>query len=565
MKRSLLAVLLSLAFRLPAHAAPLAKPDWAGIWGIWGGETVSTEGKPWFKGTLVTVTWRQIEPADNQFNFRPLDERIQRAADKGLYVMCIVYHGTKTPEWAYEQGVPRVEVTNRNNTAYPYYLAPAFKRLLKRMIARTADHITKELPPDLRKRVIGVQGPAGKSGDPQPYQKGHAFDARYDINQSGEEWQAYNREIFQAYMEAYRGADPPIVPLLKPVPSTHEWLMQHGMPGWRKTFQVAQMYQMPGEEKLLWLRDLRLQSAAGPGPVIRLRGEFDHATGDPSAWFQEAPAWNMYWQCLWMLTYGVDIFNIRKEPLTDCAPYVEAFTFFTKYAGCLDPATSPGAWCALRDGLDIADTDRFPEDAFGKLNGIKSPDRYTNIARAFAPWGAVMGDAVAASTLDGLTYARTSKAMNDVACRVWRGNYALFMTQHDPLGTSQGHWRVGAKDQPYGRYARGFNHAAGQDAMCFRLADGFFGGEPLASRQPVRVRVVYFDKGTGSWALKYDGVDDPAKTACTVTKRDTGRWKEITVTLSDGHFGRRCPNGTDLMLVNTDAEDDIFHIVELTR
>ena len=37
------------------------------------------------------------------------------------------------------------------------------------------------------------------------------------------------------------------------------------------------------------------------------------------------------------------------------------------------------------------------------------------------------------------------------------------------------------------------------------------------------------------------------------------------VTLNDAYFGNSCPRGADLMLVNTDTEDDIFHMIELTR
>ena len=40
--------------------------------------------------------------------------------------------------------------------------------------------------------------------------------------------------------------------------------------------------------------------------------------------------------------------------------------------------------------------------------------------------------------------------------------------------------------------------------MYFDIADRFFGGKPLDSAYPVIVRVVYFDSGSGSWALTYD-------------------------------------------------------------
>jgi hypothetical protein len=65
--------------------------------------------------------------------------------------------------------------------------------------------------------------------------------------------------------------------------------------------------------------------------------------------------------------------------------------------------------------------------------------------------------------------------------------------------------------------------------------------------------------------LKYDAQDDSQKTAFTVTKTNTGRWLEKVATISDGYFGNRMPNKSDLMLMNLDAEDDTFHMIELTR
>ncbi|MEJ7672666.1 MAG: hypothetical protein WKF59_08120 [Chitinophagaceae bacterium] len=60
-----------------------------------------------------------------------------------------------------------------------------------------------------------------------------------------------------------------------------------------------------------------------------------------------------------------------------CRAYVQqtrqaqiiTFRFFNQYAGQRDPATATGAFCILRDVLDIADTDRFPESEFGKQEG----------------------------------------------------------------------------------------------------------------------------------------------------------------------------------------------------
>jgi hypothetical protein len=140
----------------------------------------------------------------------------------------------------------------------------------------------------------------------------------------------------------------------------------------------------------------------------------------------------------------------------------------------------------------------------------------------------------------------------------------LYLHQLEAEATSVGLWRVGPKDQPYGRFARRFDHAAGKDAMAFDLADGFF-GEPHNGRYPVEVRVVYFDEGKGRWALQYDAMSNPQKTAVEVTKKGTNRWQEVRVTIADGAFNNRGPQRSDLRLVNLDAEDDTFHLVEITR
>lgn len=80
----------------------------------------------------------------------------------------------------------------------------------------------------------------------------------------------------------------------------------------------------------------------------------------------------------------------------------------------------------------------------------------------------------------------------------------------------------------------------------------------------VEIRLVYFDQGTGSFALHYDAVSDGDQRAFEVVKTDSGSFKEHVVTVTDAHFGNRGPRSCDISLLNTDAEDDIFHMVEVT-
>jgi len=546
------------------------RPDYVGIWGIWGAEEMRAEDRPWLKGTLVAQPWAQIEPEKDHFDFGRLDFRLKRAVGNGhRHLMLAVYAGTKSPQWLYRHGVPKVttDAADRAGRTFPYYLSPRYKSYLKRMIYRLADHI-KSYPPELRNRIIAVQCPVGKSGAADAYD-GEPLDKKYRI--SNAQWDAYQKEMFAVYCSAFKYSDPPIVPLFNVQGlRVHAWLKKRYPRTWRKYSFPGHGYQQHqvfnGQEKILIPDATRYQN----GWAMLVRDECSSYGADC---FREAPVWNTYWTLLHALHWGVDFLHMRKQHLEQCEPWaVGTFEWFNTYAGTHDPAESPGAWVALRDGLDARDTKRFPESKYGPLafvkggdwtgaDGAANPQRYLNIAQAFAAYGAQQGDN---SMPAGMTPSLHFKKMNDVAWKSMPGNFGMYLYQHDPRGTSQGWWRVGSKAQPYGRFARGFNHAKGWDAMYFDLDDGFFNTRP-AGGHTINLRVVYFDQGTGQWALKYDAVDDPQKIACTVTKTGTGRWREKTLTLTDANLGNRCPYNTDFMLLSVDGKDDLFHMIEVTR
>jgi hypothetical protein len=278
---------------------------------------------------------------------------------------------------------------------------------------------------------------------------------------------------------------------------------------------------------------------------------------------------NFYWTALSSLHSGLGAWHLTSTARDWCHQnnYWEFVEFFNKYAGQTRSPAATGAFCALREGLNAADTRKFPEATYGRAE-MKNKDRYIAICNAHATRGAKM-DSVEA-VLNGQGNQRnTQRGLNDSGWEILDGNYERFLHQIDPDVTSIGWWRVGGAVTPstpvYARFARGFDHANGKDAMSFDIKDSFFNGKPLNGEYPVTVRVVYYDKGTGKWAMQYDAVGDPRKTAYVVAKTDTGTWKERTVTLNDAHFGNRGLHGADLMLVNMDAEDDIFHMVELTK
>jgi hypothetical protein len=554
--------------RKPSEAS-IERPPYCGIWGIWGGERVSSVGRPWFKGVVTTTGWNSIEPANGQFDWSTFDSLVYNITGKGLNVMLMIYHGNQVPEWVFtEAGVPKAIEGSGRRGSEPYYLHPNYKPLLTRMINETAKHVSS-YPPEIRKYIIGVQCPTGKSGDPQPY-SGVPENNEYVIELYSPEWIQWTIDIIQVYNNAYKNLKPSIFMLFKgPNPMTNEWLVKNIPDSWRKPHSIAQGYQFNDEIHNMNETYPRT-SRYVDGIVIRTRGELDNTEYGRSNWFNAAPVWNVYWSGLWNLTYGLDIWSHLPRVLED-ERHIPAFTFYTKYAGYKIASESPGAWVALRDGLDCIDTLRFPVKSYGPLEPLKkdkflesyissNKERYLKIAKDFAEFGAVMDDSVNFNMIN--LDVRRMRGMNDVGASIWRDNYGMYLNQVDANKTSQGYWRVGSKEQPFGRFARGIDGKNGEAGMYFNLDDAFF--ETKAPHK-LSIRVVYFDKGNGTWSLKYDAMDNPAKTARTISNTNTNEWKEILISISDARLQNRGIKSTDVSLVYEKGEGTLFHMIEILR
>ncbi|MDB6114414.1 MAG: type sorting protein, partial [Lacunisphaera sp.] len=386
-------------------------------------------------------------------------------------------------------------------------------------------------------------------------------DDKFDI--SSADWLAYYKKMALFYQAQYAATSPRIRLLFNPTNDPDEsfalikWLHDNCPHALIKAGNTGHMYQINGERAQVQVLRSQLFAQAGDD-FLRARSEFGEES-DTGGWL-EAPAWNMYSLLQAALYTGLDIncFERGDAVLSD-RQFFPAFKFFNQYAGLKDPATIPGAWCALRDGLDAADTTRFPAEKFGEAK-LGNRDRFLKIAETFAANGAKQGDPEGGMR-NGIRN-RSLNALNDVGWDIYRGNYEMFLEQIDANATSTGHWRVGPKDQPYGRYARGFEHAAGKDTLFFRLDPRFL---TAGADKRAAVHIVYFDEGTGRWALRYQDATGALKQAVEVQKKNTRRWQEITVPLDDAGFGGKGPRGCDLQLQNTDAEDDLFQLVEVLR
>ena len=80
------------------------------------------------------------------------------------------------------------------------------------------------------------------------------------------------------------------------------------------------------------------------------------------------------------------------------------------------------------------------------------------------------------------------------------------------------------------------------------------------------ITVVWYDAQAGSaWKLDYDAGEAKMKTGLSVTGKGDKQWHFETVTLNDAVLRHGGTKGSDLALVNTDAKDDIFSLIEVHR
>jgi hypothetical protein len=523
-----------------------------GTWGIWGGENYKF---PWLKGSVISCTWAQLEDVKGDYDFTCLDTKFSKAIANNQKVMPLIYIDTP-PDWVWDT-VPKVETDGTSGRFFPYYLDADFKKYVQALWSAFLKHVASQSSTQ-RNAVVAQQLAMGKSGDKDNYE-GAPLNSAYNI--SGTAWTAYQKEMVTAWLDARESAGLNIVPLLNVDQATFDMMENLQEPFMRKDGLRTQFYQQNREMNAESVYD-QLSRKIG-SDYVRTRGEFDEPVKLNTGWLTAAPVWHYYWHSLWVLTWGIDILNQRTQSLSKASTHEKAFIFFTDRAGYKNPRTAKYAYVALRDGLDIANTSRFPEATYGTLSGINSPTRYQKIATAMAQYGAKQDD-VTNQILGGLESGKELTGINDVGYLIWQDNYGKYLTQIDPLGTSQGYWRVGSLNEPYGRYARGFNTSKGMSRMYFNVDDDMFGTGGLAGKEDITIRVVYFDKGTGAWALNYDATSKADKQAYTVTNGNTSTWKEKTITVTDANFNNLGPKNSDISLVNTDSADEIFHMVEVT-
>ena len=199
-------------------------------------------------------------------------------------------------------------------------------------------------------------------------------------------------------------------------------------------------FQVNCEPDNLWqgeIATLRATAAASRGPSLSMGTSQTTRYAPPT-------------RALWQLTFGVDMPGLEPNLLN--ATYAPLYRdVFNRYAGSVYKRPSTGkdtaavdasGWAGgivmLRDGLDSADTARFPEAQYGTA---EQGNQQRLLAIAADPRlkarGAVELDPAAAAS--GAMKSRRRQAPNDVGWRVHAGNYGNgLLTQLAPANSRVG-------------------------------------------------------------------------------------------------------------------------------
>ena len=555
-------------------AEPL--PSSFGVWDR--GETQDPKEYPFIKGTSCDAPWDSVEKQPGVYDWSGLDRAIENVFKNKESIYLSFEAGPKTPSWVYSKGVPKVVTDDERHAdkfpCYPYYLSPEYKMYYHRFLTEVAKHI-RSYPIEKQERIAFIQVKTGCTGDETPY-KGKALDPKYDLPRSSPEWKQFRLETFALYAQLFDKVEPKISLLFGNItgdgenggegknPEEWKWVTNNITGGFgSKIGALSRGHHLSGERTTVntWNRYL----VDPKGPRVFARSEMDQTWTRP--WYQLNVPLSFYWGAINALNSGQSIWDVTKGAIevSKQQGFDYSFYFFNKYAGQIYPATATDAFCALHKGLDASDTKAYPEAEFGNASR-GNVERMEKICAAYAKYGAAINDKKA------LTYGQVQQrgdqaGFNDVGWDIWADNYSRLLDQIDADETSIPLWRVGGPITPtssiYSRFARGFEHSSGKDALYFKLRDGF---SQDAKPKVMSITVVWYDGEEGStWKLDYDAGAPAMKTALSVTGTGDKKWHHEAVTLQDAVFRHGGTKGADLALVNTDDKDDIFSLVEVHR
>jgi hypothetical protein len=534
----------------------------------------------YFLGSERSSTWADIQPdGPGRFDFSGFQQSLEEAAKHGKLLKLSINVGPDSPKWLYENGVPSVKcnvadtATELKWSDYPYYLSDNYKKYYYELISEFARFLRNQ-PKSLRKAVGFVQVKTGCTGDECSY-KGEPIEVAYKITNN--QWTNFRLETFEVFRKAFNDIDkentPPIALLFNNInaedyPAENDWLSARMDPkvGYGiKGSAYVRGHHLTGEKsfKETWYKYL----INSKGMILFSAAEMDQTW--QKYLYNINTVLGFYWGALNGLNTGLSSWDISESACeyAEKVPDVQdIFRFFNKYASQIYSATANAAYIVFHEGLNSANTNKFPEAKYGKAN-MNNIDRYVAMCddSVYKSRGAHMDDPESAA-LGQVRQRDSQKGYNDAGWDIEEGNYSRWIEQIDPDNTSVALFRVrgtiDASSSKYDRFARRFESATGKNTMYFKFDDEMFVASPPKS---LKFTVTWLDKTAGSkWQFVYTGAGNKPKTALTVTGTGDNQWKKVDIPLiGDAVVNGKGERGSDFMLVNGDEKDDIFNGIEV--
>ena len=572
-------LLLLLLCMTKSHAQSLPITSY-GVWDRGAGVVDYTDPKSDFiKGIEIAANWDEIQPTGStSFDFSLFQQKLDLAVANDKLIRFSINVGPDCPLWLFNNGVPLVNVTIAPNSnqdyanRHPYYLDPEYKTFYYKLIEEFALFLRNQ-PQEKFDHIAFVQVKTGATGDEAPY-KGTVNNAIYDITTAN--WQAFRLEAFAKYKLYFNDVPNRKIVLtfnnVDPIdePEAYNYVMNQldpvlgfGIKGgaYNRGHHLTdeQLYK---EQWNPFLINPKVSAGNPNGRKLFSASEMDQSWS--KGFFALNYEIGFYWSALGGINTGLSCTNITESAMEYALAnpgIIEIFNMYNRYAQQVYPATATTAFSVFHEGLNSADTVKFPEAIYGNASK-NNTTRYQNICNdpKYANRGARIDDPTYVT--EGQVAQRENQQFyNDAGWEICEGNIERFMTQINPDATSIGLFRVRgtitATSSKYDRFARSFENSTGKNTMYFQLHN-----ELPATNKNLKFTIIWLDKTAGStWAFKYR--NSTGLQTIPFTGTGTNQWRTEVFNVLDGVMDQGGVNGSDFMLVNTDTVNDIFNGIEM--
>ena len=560
-----------------SHALPISL---YGIWDRGGGVDDYSDPKADFvKGIETSLSWKDIQTnGPTSWDFSAFQQILDVGVANKKMVRFSINVGPDSPSWLYTNGVPLVEVTIKKDKLdkfdkYPYYLNTKYKTYFYELIKKFSLFLRNQ-PQEKFSFIAFVQVKTGATGDEAPY-KGTAVNNIYDI--SSKDWEEFRLEAFGKFKEYFNDVTDRKIVLtfnnVDPVdePLAYNYVMNNldlslgfGIKGgaYNRGHHLSdeQIY------KNQWNPFLINQKVSPLNPKgIKLFSASEMDQSWTKGYFALNFEIGFYWSALGGINTGLSCSNISVGAMKYAFAnpgIIEIFKMYNRYAQQVYPATVTTAFSVFHEGLNSANTVKFPESIYGEAKN-SNLSRYTKICNAYKSRGARMDDLDSAAK--GQVYQRDyQNGYNDAGWNIAEGNIERFMTQIDADATSIGLFRVRgditSTSSKYDRFARSFENSTGKNTMYFKFDPEVFTNSTPKS---LKFKIIWLDKTAGStWTFTYKSTSG-SKKAVQFIGLGNNTWKEENFTVTDSVIDQTGEKGSDFTLVNTDSNDDIFNGIEV--